>query len=49
MSGYTDDLVAQHGVLMREAAFLEKPFTKRSLLTKVYAALHSESAKQQSH
>jgi hypothetical protein len=31
--------------LMEEASFLEKPFTRRSLLVKVYAALHS--ARQQ--
>ena len=49
MSGYTGDLVALRGGLMPEAAFLEKPFTRSSLLKKVYSALHSESAKQQSH
>jgi len=47
MSGYTGDLVGRQGVLIQEAYFLEKPFTRRSLLTKVYAALHSESAKPQ--
>jgi len=40
-------LVGRQGVLIQEAYFLEKPFTRRSLLTKVYAALHSESAKPQ--
>jgi PAS domain S-box-containing protein len=45
MSGYTGDLVGRQGVLMEEASFLEKPFTRRSLLVKVYAALHS--ARQQ--
>jgi len=40
MSGYTGDLVGRQGVLMEEASFLEKPFTRRSLLVKVYAALH---------
>lgn len=49
MSGYTGDLVGRQGVLMQEASFLEKPFTKRSLLVKVYSALHGESARQQSH
>ena len=48
MSGYTEDLVALYGVLMQNASFLEKPFTRRSLLSKVYAALHGESAKQRS-
>ena len=47
MSGYTGDLVGRQGVLIEEAYFLEKPFTRRSLLTKVYAALHRESAKPQ--
>ena len=45
MSGYTGDLVGRQGVLIEEAHFLEKPFTRRSLLLKVYAALHVESAK----
>jgi two-component system cell cycle sensor histidine kinase/response regulator CckA len=47
MSGYTGDLVGRQGVLMEEASFLEKPFTRRSLLAKVYAVLHAESARQQ--
>jgi two-component system cell cycle sensor histidine kinase/response regulator CckA len=47
MSGYTGDLVGRQGVLIEESYFLEKPFTRRSLLTKVYAALHRESAKPQ--
>jgi len=47
MSGYTADLAALRGVLLPEAAFLEKPFTRSSLLAKVYSALHSASATQQ--
>jgi two-component system cell cycle sensor histidine kinase/response regulator CckA len=47
MSGYTGDLVGRQSVLIQEAYFLEKPFTRRSLLTKVYATLHSEAAKPQ--
>jgi two-component system, cell cycle sensor histidine kinase and response regulator CckA len=46
MSGYTSDLVERQGVLVPEAFFLEKPFTKTTLLTKVYAALHDESSKR---
>jgi two-component system, cell cycle sensor histidine kinase and response regulator CckA len=42
VSGYTGDLVAQRGGLVPEAAFLEKPFTRSSLLKKVYSALRSE-------
>ncbi len=49
MSGYPGGLVALRGGLMPEAAFLEKPFNQSSLLTKVYSALHSKSAKLQSH
>ena len=49
MSGYTGDLVSRQGVVMEESSFLEKPFNKRSLLTKVYSVLHGQSAKQQSH
>jgi hypothetical protein len=30
-------------VAMDEESFLEKPFTKKSLLTKVYSILHSET------
>jgi two-component system cell cycle sensor histidine kinase/response regulator CckA len=44
MSGYTGDLVALRGGRLPEAAFLEKPFTRRSLLRKVRAALRSESS-----
>jgi len=49
MSGYAGDLVGRQGLLMQEDSFLEKPFTRRSLLTKVYSVLHRESARQQSH
>jgi two-component system cell cycle sensor histidine kinase/response regulator CckA len=40
MSGYTNDLIDQHGILDRDTVLLEKPFTLHSLLTKVYHALH---------
>ncbi len=42
MSGYTGDLVSQRGGSIQEVTFLEKPFTRDSLLAKVYFALHSE-------
>jgi two-component system cell cycle sensor histidine kinase/response regulator CckA len=42
MSGYTGDLVALQGGLISERAFLSKPFTRVSLLKKVYSALHGE-------
>src|ERR1700733_1601469 len=41
VSGYTGDLVALRGGLVPEEAFLEKPFTRSSLLKKVRSALHS--------
>jgi two-component system cell cycle sensor histidine kinase/response regulator CckA len=42
MSGYTGDLTALRGGMISERAFLPKPFTRISLLKKVYSALHSE-------
>ena len=42
MSGYAGEIVARHGVSVEEAFFLEKPFSKGTLLKKVYSALHSE-------
>ncbi|MCU1269158.1 MAG: two-component sensory box histidine kinase/response regulator [Acidobacteriaceae bacterium] len=45
MSGYPGDLVAHRGGLITETAFLEKPFTRRSLLRKVHSVLQSEPAK----
>jgi hypothetical protein len=41
MSGYTDDLIAQHGVLEADVVLLEKPFTKDALLRKVRGVLDS--------
>ena len=41
VSGYTGDVVALRGGLIPEAAFLEKPFTRSSLLKKIRSALHS--------
>jgi CheY-like chemotaxis protein len=48
MSGYNGDLVVLRGVLMQEGSFLEKPFTRKSLLRKVHSVLHNDPAKQQS-
>ena len=49
MSGYTGDLVAQHGVLEAGTLLLEKPFTLQSLLTKVRQALHGPQNGKVSH
>ena len=39
MSGYTDDAIVQHGVLEAGTAFLQKPFTPRTLASKVREVL----------
>jgi CheY-like chemotaxis protein len=41
MSGYTDEAIAQHGVLDRQTALLEKPFTPDTLARKVREVLDS--------
>jgi two-component system, cell cycle sensor histidine kinase and response regulator CckA len=42
MSGYSGDLVGRQGVVTEEASFIEKPFTKKSLLMKVHSILHGD-------
>jgi two-component system cell cycle sensor histidine kinase/response regulator CckA len=39
ISGYTRDLIAQHGLSQEPAALLRKPFTPQSLLTQIRAIL----------
>jgi FixJ family two-component response regulator len=39
MSGYSDEAVYRHGVLSPDAAFIEKPFTERTLTGKVREVL----------
>ena len=39
MSGYSDEAVHRHGMLGDSAAFLEKPFTERTLARKVREVL----------
>ncbi len=41
MSGYTDDVVADRGVLTQGTLLIQKPFTKSALLRKVRGALDS--------
>jgi len=43
MSGYTDDLITQHGVLDAGTVLLEKPFTLESLLSKVHTVLERQA------
>jgi len=40
MSGYTNDLIDQYGILDQGTVLIEKPFSLHSLLSKVYQALH---------
>jgi two-component system, cell cycle sensor histidine kinase and response regulator CckA len=40
MSGYTNNLIAQQGILNPGIMLLEKPFTLQALLAKVREALH---------
>jgi PAS domain S-box-containing protein len=50
MSGYTDDIIAQHGLVNSEAILLEKPFSRTALLNKVREALnHAGSAGKGGH
>jgi two-component system, cell cycle sensor histidine kinase and response regulator CckA len=44
ISGYTGDLISQHGVIETDATLLEKPFTRHTLLSKVKVVLDSKSA-----
>jgi ABC-type amino acid transport substrate-binding protein/nitrogen-specific signal transduction histidine kinase/ActR/RegA family two-component response regulator len=39
MSGYTDDVIARHGVLDQDVHFVPKPFTRRALALEVRAVL----------
>ncbi|MDD2238210.1 MAG: ATP-binding protein, partial [Kiritimatiellae bacterium] len=42
MSGYTADVIAQHGVLEKNVFFIAKPFTRDEFACKVRAALEGE-------
>jgi two-component system, cell cycle sensor histidine kinase and response regulator CckA len=40
MSGYTDDAIVHHGVLLPDTPFIQKPFTPQALARKVRAVLN---------
>ncbi len=42
MSGYTADVIAHHGVLDKEMCFIQKPFTKKELTSKVREVLDQD-------
>lgn len=43
MSGYTDDAIVRNGILLADVAFIQKPFTPRSLAKKVRDVLDESS------
>jgi PAS domain S-box-containing protein len=42
VSGYTDDVIVRHGILNEGVAFLEKPYTRESLTSKIRTMLDHE-------
>jgi PAS domain S-box-containing protein len=49
MSGYTDDLIAYHGILEQGKMFIEKPFDLNSLITKVREVLRIREEEAEEH
>ncbi len=41
MSGYTDDVIAKHGVLEPGIAFIQKPLTSRNIVGKIQECLEA--------
>jgi two-component system, cell cycle sensor histidine kinase and response regulator CckA len=44
MSGYTDNVIAHHGVLDEGVHFIQKPFSMQSLVAQVREVLNTENA-----
>jgi DNA-binding NtrC family response regulator len=42
MSGYTDDIIAQHGVLAEGINFIQKPVTVSKMASKIRTVLDGE-------
>jgi DNA-binding NtrC family response regulator len=42
MSGYTDSAIVNSGILQKEVAFLQKPFTPAALIEKVHDVLEGD-------
>jgi CheY-like chemotaxis protein len=47
MSGYTDNIIIHQGILEEGLSFIQKPFSKEQLATKLREVLNSESEKNQ--
>lgn len=50
VSGYTDDVIVRHGILHEGVAFLQKPYSRNSLTSKIRTILdHSGNSGAESH
>jgi PAS domain S-box-containing protein len=45
ISGYTDDAIVRHGLLLHSAGFLQKPFTRDTLALKVRSVLDRQAGR----
>jgi len=45
MSGYTDNAVVNSGILKKEVAFIQKPFTPMALAEKVREVLEGDGSR----